>query len=180
MMVGSRARWMAAGSPPESTARRASSKTGSGGHQIISLSFLRFEPVSSVRLNFRWRGRESVTVGEKGTRNLRHDLSWRATTGLTSLEWGVGPKRDNKSEGVAFAIEMEEDDGVRGKDDVTENERNSANPNTEGYLIEINPPQHFTWHEWMSSKKMDYLQVVGVDILCSMILLLFFSTNLFY
>lgn len=60
----------------------------------------------------------------------------------------MGPKRDNKSEGVAFGIEMMEEDGrrkngVRGKDeddDVTENERNSANPKTEGYLIGINPP----------------------------------------
>lgn len=59
----------------------------------------------------------------------------------------MGPRRDNKSEGVAFGIEtMEEDgrgkNGVRGKDedDVTENERNSANPKTEGYLIGINPP----------------------------------------
>lgn len=59
----------------------------------------------------------------------------------------MGPRRDNKSEGVAFGIETMEDDGrgkngVRGKDedDVTENERNSANPKTEGYLIGINPP----------------------------------------
>lgn len=59
----------------------------------------------------------------------------------------MGPRRVNKSEGVAFGIEtMEEDgrgkNGVRGKDedDVTENERNSANPKTEGYLIGINPP----------------------------------------
>lgn len=58
----------------------------------------------------------------------------------------MGPRRDNKSEGVAFVgieNEMMEEDG-RGKneddDDVTENERNSANPKTEGYLIGINPP----------------------------------------
>jgi hypothetical protein len=70
----------------------------------------------------------------------------------------VGPSRDNKSEGVAFGIEMEEDkdeegralslenNGVRGKDDdddddVTENEMNSASPKTEGYLISQRAPK---------------------------------------
>jgi hypothetical protein len=77
---------------------------------------------------------------------------------------------------------MEEDgrgkNGVRGKDedDVTENERNSANPKTEGYLIGINPPckRAALYMTWLSSKNMtimDYLQV-GVVILYSMILLL--------
>lgn len=64
----------------------------------------------------------------------------------------MGPRRDNKSEGVAFGIEMEEDgrgrelgleeNGVCGKDDeedVTENERKSANPKTEECLIGIHP-----------------------------------------
>lgn len=137
---------MAAGSPPESTARRASSKTGSGGHQINSFSFLRVGPLSWVRPNFRWRG----SVGEKGTRNLRHELSSRATTGLTAWDWGLEPSRDNKSEGVAFGMDGDggasrlEHNGIAGKDDdddVTENERNSANPKeTVGCLIGIQEP----------------------------------------
>jgi hypothetical protein len=73
----------------------------------------------------------------------------------------VGPNRDNKSEGVAFGIEMDEDkdeegralslekNGVRGKDDdddVTENEMNSASPKTEGYLISQSAPKTKVHH----------------------------------
>lgn len=114
-MVGSRARWIAAGSPPESTARRANSRTGSGGHQMSSSSSLRLlAPI--------WIGPSSLLVvkhfldsilaflGVKGTRNLRQDLRSWATRGLMVDDLGLGPRRESKSEGVALGVEGEGDD----------------------------------------------------------------------
>ena len=151
MTVGSRRRWTAAGSPPESTARRASSKTGPGGHHMSSSSFsLRCE-VNFVEPSLRWRGSVLTTAfGEKGTRNLKHDLRSRATRGSTVKDWGLEPKSDKRSEGVASGVDGEdgawrfEKKGVCGKDDdaVRDNEMKSANrKEREGlFILQSLPP----------------------------------------
>lgn len=52
----------------------------------------------------------------------------------------MGPRRDNRLEGVAFGLGFEEN-GVGGKDeeDVTEKERKGAKPKTEEGFIGIYP-----------------------------------------
>lgn len=45
-----------------------------------------------------------VIVGVKGTRNLKQEVSSRATRGLTIEEQDLGPRSESKSEGVAFGV----------------------------------------------------------------------------
>lgn len=127
IIVGSKARWIAAGSPPESTARRANSKTGRGGHQISSSSSLRLRPpflseLKLLPLGGLW-GTDVVKLGVKGTRNLKQELSSRATIGLTVEERDLGPRRESKSEGVAFGVVGAGDDNENGLNENEEPER---------------------------------------------------------
>lgn len=129
--MGSRARWIAAGSPPESTARRASSRTGSGGHQMSSSTSLWSDaPIFAKPKSFlavkHFLDRSLGLVGVKGTRNLRQVLSSWATRGLILEDWDLGPRIESKSEGVALGVEVEGEDGLwkNGNDEaVRERER---------------------------------------------------------
>jgi hypothetical protein len=85
-IVGSSARWMAPGSPPESTASRASSKTGAGGH--ITISSAAAAPASQPsRRNFRGPPRLQdetfEAVGLAGARNRRQAWSREASAAGT-------------------------------------------------------------------------------------------------
>lgn len=78
---------MEPGSPPESTASRASSNTGVGGHQTSSLSsssLLLLLLVIGDNLRVLRHVAEDLVVGmEKGTRNLKQEWSCWAISGLT-------------------------------------------------------------------------------------------------
>lgn len=77
---------MESGSPPESTASRASSNTGVGGHQTSSLSsssLLLLLLVIGDNLRVLRQVAEDLVVGMEGTRNLKQERSWWAISGLT-------------------------------------------------------------------------------------------------
>lgn len=112
IMVGSRALWIAPGSPPESTASRASSSTGAGGEIMSSSISFSLRLVDGRRILERVGG-----VELKGTRNLKHDQRSRATSGLTELACWGGPRRESKSETVALGLA--DDGGEREIEDLT-------------------------------------------------------------
>ena len=144
MIVGSKARWMAAGSPPESIARRASSRTGSGGHQMSSSSSLWFVAPILVKPNSFLLVKHFLDlsfglVGLKGTRNLRQELRSWAMRGLILEDWGLGPRIESKSEGVALGVEGEDGLWKNGNDEaVKERERRKVSlSEREGLLISL-------------------------------------------
>lgn len=49
--------------------------------------------------------------GVKGTRNLRQDLRSWATRGLMVEDWDLGPRSENKSDGVLLGVEGGEGEG---------------------------------------------------------------------
>lgn len=107
---------MASGSPPESNASLASSRTGSGGHETSSFSSLCPLPATYLKLRLP-EYPVSGLLGEKGTRNLKQELSSRATRGLTEEEWEVGPSTESKSTAVAFGSGACEFNGGRERED---------------------------------------------------------------
>lgn len=112
--VGSRALWIEPGSLPESTARRASSSTGAGGHHINSLQTCSFSitplPQSPIELSNRREGstEEDREWGEKGTRNLKQDLIFWASSALTDNACWGDPRRESKSLVVALGTALAE------------------------------------------------------------------------
>jgi hypothetical protein len=74
--VGSSARWIAPGSPPESTASRARSMTGAGGHITISSAPAAFQPSrSTLREEPSRQGRAFGAAGPSGERKRRRVAS---------------------------------------------------------------------------------------------------------
>ena len=108
--VGSRALYIASGSPAESTASRASSNTGSGGHQTISFSslFLHLRrPSSSPAITTLLL--IELLLGQKGTRNRKQDLRSSALFRLIEAACSLLPRTESRSAAVDFAEEEEED-----------------------------------------------------------------------
>lgn len=96
---------MEPGSPPESTASRASSNTGVGGHQTSSLSSSSLLLVLVLGGNLRVLRHvaEDLVVGEeKGTRNLKQEWNCWAISGLTEEACWWVPRRESKSDVVAL------------------------------------------------------------------------------
>ena len=98
---------MASGSPPDSTARRASSATGGGGHHTSSFTSLQLRlRTESLDSEVSPRRREGfgnsgpIRLGDRGTRNLRHDLSSFAVLGSIDATCCGVPRRESKSEAV--------------------------------------------------------------------------------
>lgn len=91
-MVGSSKRWMAPGSPPESTARRASSKTGAGGHiTIASASAASQSSSRTFREPFQGYALDTA-AGLAGERNRRQELKREASRAGTRAA-ARGPAR---------------------------------------------------------------------------------------
>lgn len=64
-----------------------------------------------------------MAIGEKGTRNLKQEVSSWATKGSTDDEWDLGPSRESRSEGVALREGFGEDRrGKIGEDEEAEME----------------------------------------------------------
>lgn len=102
--VGSNARCIVPGSPPESTARRASSITGVGGHQTISFSSTSSLFLSSFDIC--WLPLKESEAGE--TRNRRQDRSWHASSwGIRAASWLL-PNRERRSAAIFWDGEREE------------------------------------------------------------------------
>lgn len=148
--VGSRALYIASGSPAESTASRASSNTGSGGHQTISFSSLSLHlrrpssspPITTLLLI-------ELLLGQKGTRNRKQDLRSSAFFRLIEAACSLLPRTESRSAAVDFAEDEEdlrEKEGLEKKkweeeDDeetATESEKTSAIlRGIEGFLISL-------------------------------------------
>lgn len=120
--VGSKVRWIAPGSPPESTARRVSSITGAGGHHTISSASVE-SPPHPARRSLRegiWRSLEGSEGGEKGTRNRRQDRNSRASPAGILAASRLLPRRARRSaasswegEGEEGEAEEEEEENLR-------------------------------------------------------------------
>lgn len=101
--MGSSAIWITDGSPPESTASRASSITGSGGHHTMSSASWRRR-----RCLFSFTG-----VGdEKGTRKRRQERSLQASDAGTLPASCADPRRARRWAAVVRGEEEEEEEAA--------------------------------------------------------------------
>lgn len=120
-------RWMAPGSPPESTARRASSKTGAGGHITIASASAASQPSSRTFREPLQGYALDTEAGLAGERNRRQECRREASRAGTRAA-ARGPARTARRSAATVLGDGrgEEEAAEEGRGDDGEEEQETA------------------------------------------------------